>query len=179
MRVPERAQRAEGAHRLGVEAPGATPPRSTFRLNEPGSPEVTVRPDLLRGPRVLVDGAPVERHRDGVRIYWPIRMADGTERRLFLIGQLTGLRAIVDDVVYPIERPLSRRELVLAVAPIAVVPVLVGAVGLLTGGAATSLAFGVFRTSWSPAMRLVAWAGTLLLAVVLGFVTQPLLAAPA
>jgi hypothetical protein len=148
---------------------------TSFRLGEPGSPEIAVRPDLFRGPSVAVNGQAVARARDGMRIYWPIPMADGSERRLFLAGQMTGLRAIVDGTEYPVERRLAPWEVVLAVAPIGLVPILVGGVGLLTGGIATGLAFALFRFEWSPVVRLAAWAVLTAVAAAIGYLASPLL----
>lgn len=150
-------------------------PGTTFRLPERGSPEITVIPDLFRGPRVEVDGQPVPRAREAVRLYWPVRMADGSVRRLFLAGQLTGLRAIVDGREYPIERRLRGWEVVLAVVPIGLVPFLVGALGLLTGGVATGLSFALFRFERPLAVRLAVWAALLVAATLVGYVAAPAL----
>jgi hypothetical protein len=148
----------------------------TLRLPDTGSPEIAITPDLLRGPRVEVDGRAVERRRDGLRIYWPIALADGSERQLFLAGQLTGLRAIVDGREYPVEPRLAAWELVLAVAPIGLVTFLVGVVGLLTGGLATGASFVIFRRPWPLVARIVAWAIALGIAVVAGAAAAPLVA---
>jgi len=151
------------------------PGPTTIHLAESGSPEVAVTPDLFRGPRVAVAGVPVRPRRDGVRIYWPIRLADGRERRLFLAGQLTGLRAIVDGAEYPIERRLAPWEVVLAVLPIGIVPFLVGAIGLLTGGVATGLSFALFRATWPSTARIGAWATLLAVSALAGYLAAPLL----
>jgi hypothetical protein len=147
-----------------------------FRLPDAGSPEIAVAPDLLRGPSVEVDGRAVERRRDGLRIYWPIALADGSERRLFLAGQLTGLRAIVDGREYPVEPRLPAWQLVLAVVPIGIVTFLVGVIGLLTGGLATGASFVIFRRPWPVVVRVAAWAVALVVAVVAGAVAAPLVA---
>ncbi|HET7026239.1 MAG TPA: hypothetical protein VFI28_00960 [Candidatus Limnocylindrales bacterium] len=142
----------------------------TFRIDAAGSPEVTVVPDLVRGPRVLVDGRRVERRRDGLRVYWPVTLADGSERRLFLAGHMTGLRAIVDGVEYPIERHLVAWELVLAVVPIGVLSLLLGSIGAILGGLVTGLAFGIFRAPWPAPLRVAVWAGALIAAGVVAYV---------
>jgi hypothetical protein len=147
-----------------------------FRLPDAGSPEIRITPDLLRGPSVEVGGRPVERRRDGIRIYWPVTFADGSERRLFLAGQLTGLRAVVDGREYPVEPRLPTWQLVLAVAPIGIVTLLAGVVGLLTGGLATGASFVIFRRPWPLVARLVAWAVALAVAVVAAAVGAPLVA---
>ncbi|HEU4672160.1 MAG TPA: hypothetical protein VFS32_04610 [Candidatus Limnocylindrales bacterium] len=148
----------------------------TFRLGEAGSPEITVTPDLLRGPRVSVAGRPVAPEREGIALYWPIRMADGSERRLRLTGQLVGLRAIVDGTEYPIERRLAPWELVLAVLPIGLVPAAVGGAGLLTGGIATGVSLALFRLPWPTAARVVGWAILAVVAAIVGGLAAPLLA---
>jgi hypothetical protein len=153
-------------------APGSPP--SSFRLEEAGSPEISVRPDLFRGPSVSVDGRPVPRRRAGARSYWPIALDDGSERRLFLAGQLTGLRAIVDEREYPVERRLAGWELALAVVPIAVVTLLVGVVGLLTGGVASGVSFAIFRLPWPGIARIAAWTVAFALAVLAGRAVAPL-----
>ena len=147
----------------------------TFRLREPGSPDITVTPDLLRGPRVAVDGRPITPRREGIALYWPIAMADGTERRLRLTGQLVGLRAIVDGVDYRIERRLTVWELVLAVLPIGLVPTLVGGFGLLTGGVATGISFALFRRPWPLGARIATWAVLVAGAAAVGYLATPLL----
>jgi hypothetical protein len=148
-------------------------PRPTFRLGARG-PEVTVRPNLLRGPSVEVDGRPVARRREGARIYWPIAMDDGSERQLFLTSQLTGLRAVVDGTEYPVERRLDRWELGLAVLPLGLVPFLVGAMGLLSGGVLTSVSLPLLRAPWPAPVRIAAWAVGLAAAIGVGYVTAPL-----
>ncbi|HEY3522764.1 MAG TPA: hypothetical protein VGK63_03585 [Candidatus Limnocylindrales bacterium] len=149
-------------------------PPTTFRLHEPGSPEITVTPDLFRGPRVALDGVPAPPARDGLALYWPIPMADGTERRLRLTGQLVGLQAIVDGTSYPVERRLALWELVLAVVPIGLVPALVGPIGLLTGGIATGLTFGLFRLPRAAWLRVAIWAALTAVAAAAGAVVGPI-----
>jgi hypothetical protein len=149
---------------------------TTFRLRERGSPEIAVAPDLLRGPRVLVDGRPVSPRREGIALYWPIPMADGSERRLRLTGQLVGLRAIVDGIEYRVERRLTAWELVLAVLPIGLVPAFVGAIGILTGGIATGASFALFRLPWPPAARVAAWAVLVAVAAAVGWASAPIAA---
>ncbi len=148
---------------------------TTFRLAEAGSPEITVTPDLFRGPRVAVDGRPLAPSREGIALYWPIPMADGTERRLRLTGQLVGLRAVVDGTDYPIERRLAPWELALAVLPIGLVPAAVGGIGILTGGIATGVAFALFRLPWPAPARVAGWAGLVAVAGVVGWLAAPLL----
>jgi hypothetical protein len=151
------------------------PEQTAFRLADPDSPEITVRPDLLRGPSVSVDGQLVTRRRDGARVYWPISLPDGSERRLFLTGHLTGLRAIVEGAEYPVERPLAVWQLALAIIPIGLVPFLVGVAGLLTGGIATGISFAIFRAPWPAPVLIGAWAVAVGLAIAVGYVAAPLL----
>jgi hypothetical protein len=124
---------------------------------------------------VSVDGQPVTRRRDGARIYWPITFADGSERRLFLAGQLTGLRAIVGGAEYRVERPLAVWQLALAVVPIGLVPFLVGVAGLLTGGIATGASFALFRAPWPAPALVAAWAVAVGVAIGVGYLAAPLL----
>jgi hypothetical protein len=141
---------------------------TTFRLSEPGSPEITVENDVLRGPRVLADGQPIPRQRQRGRPVWPIPMSDGSVRQLFLVGQFIGLRALVAGREYPVERRLQPWELLLAVLPIGLVTLLVGAAGILTGGIATGLTFPLFRQPWPVAARIGAWAVLLVVAFAIG-----------
>jgi hypothetical protein len=140
----------------------------TFRLSEPESPEITVENDVLRGPRVFTDGQLVPRRRERGRPVWPIPMSDGSVRQLFLVGQFVGLRAIVDGHEYPIERRLAPWELLLAVLPIGLITVLVGAAGILTGGVVTGLTFPLLRQPWPVVLRIGAWAVLLVLAFAVG-----------
>jgi hypothetical protein len=125
---------------------------------------------------VAVDGRLLAPSREGLALYWSIPMADGSERRLRLTGQLVGLRAVVDGSDYPIERRLAPWELVLAVLPIGLVPAAVGGMGILTGGIATGVSFALFRLPWPAAARMVGWAALVLVAGFLGWVGSPLLA---
>jgi hypothetical protein len=125
----------------------------SFRLPEPGSPEIRVEPDLLRGPRVYVDGREVERRRERGRPFWPVTV-EGKERRILLAGHLTGLRAIVDGADYPIERRLELWELALSFLPLALVTI-GGALGGLLGALAVGGNLALMRRPWPPVARAV------------------------
>jgi hypothetical protein len=111
---------------------------TTFRPDAPGAPEIEVRPDLLRGPKVLVGGQPIQPVRERGRPRYPIPFADGTSRPLTLHGAFLGLRARLGDREYPVERRLSFVELFLVVLPLALLTIrppvgaLVGALGVMT-----------------------------------------------
>jgi hypothetical protein len=139
----------------------------------PDAPEITVERDLLRGPRVEVDGRPVPRRREGPRIYWPIEYADGSEHRLAIAGQLTGLRAVVDGVEHRLEPPLAGWELGLTFAPIVLLAVLLGSVGALLGGLVTGLSFGLFRAPWPAGARIAVWVILVAIAIGVGYVVAP------
>ena len=88
-----------------------------------GCPEVVVEPDLVRGPRVLVGGVPVEPRRGRGRPIYPIPLAGGGEAELTLHGAFLGLRARVGDRDYPVEPRLTLLELLLIVLPLAYVTI--------------------------------------------------------
>ena len=93
--------------------------RHTFRLPEPGSPEISVDHSQLTGLRVSVAGERLPRLRQGGRPAFTIPMADGTTRQISIGGQLTGLQVYVDDgTTIPLERrlePLGARPVVLPI----------------------------------------------------------------
>jgi hypothetical protein len=111
---------------------------ASFRPDEPGAPEIEVRPDILRGPTVLVGGEPIPALRERGRPYYPIRLADGRELPLTLHGPFLGLRARFEGQEYPVERRLTFLELFLVVLPLALLTIrpplgaLVGALGVMT-----------------------------------------------
>jgi len=93
----------------------------SFTPDVPGAPEIVVVPDLVRGPRVLVGGDRVSPRRARGRPFFPIPMADGSERPLTLHGQFMGLRARFEGREYPIESRLTLLELFMVVLPLALV----------------------------------------------------------
>ncbi len=131
---------------------------TTFRLAEPGSPEISVENSLVRGPQVRVDGQPVRRARQRGRPFWPIRLASGEERRMLLVGGFVGLRALVDGREYPIERRLAVWELLVAFLPIALI-----SVGGILGGVFGAIAIGpnltIMRRPWPASVRVMAALG--------------------
>jgi hypothetical protein len=127
----------------------------SFRLAAAGSPEITVESSMVRGVRVSVDGRPVPRSRERGRPYWSIPLAGGGERRLFVTGTVTGLRALTGDEDIPLERRLAWWELLLAFLPLTLVTV-GGLIGGLVGGAGTIVGLWVMRRPWPPAARAIA-----------------------
>jgi hypothetical protein len=94
---------------------------AAFTPDLPGSPEIVVEPDLIRGPRVLVGGSRILRRRERGRPFFPIPMADGSERPLTLHGQFMGLRARFEGAEYPVEPRLTLLELFMVLLPLALV----------------------------------------------------------
>jgi hypothetical protein len=111
---------------------------TTFRPVDPGAPEIEVRPDIVRGPKVFVGGVEVAAVRGRGRPYYPIRSTDGGDMPLTLHGAFLGLRARIGDREYPVERRLTFLELFLVVLPLALLTLeppigaLAGAIGVMT-----------------------------------------------
>ncbi len=120
-----------------------------------GCPEIVVEPDLLRGPRVLVDGVPVEPRRGRGRPVYPIPLAGGGEAGLTLHGAFLGLRARVGDREYPVEPRLTLLELGVIVLPLVFVSI-GGVPGAFMAalGAMTNLI--IVRRPWPLAARFAA-----------------------
>jgi hypothetical protein len=149
--------------------------RHTFRLPDPGSPQITVDHSQLTGLHVTVDGQPLPRLREAGRPAWRIPLADGSSRRVAFGGQLTGLQAILDDGrTIQIERRLALWELVLAVLPFGLLG-LTGIAGGLLGLVAVMANLRVVRETWPLPIRVLAALGTLLVAGVVSAVIAPAL----
>jgi len=133
----------------------------TFRPVAAGSPEITVDNSMLRGVRVLVDGRPAVRQRERGRPYWLVPVHGGGERRLYVTGTITGLRAVIEDEDIQLEPRLAWWELLLAFLPLSlatlggVVGGVVGAVGMVAG-------LWVMRRPWPAASRVLGAVGVLL-----------------
>ena len=131
----------------------------TFRLPEPGSPEISVDNSQLTGLRVWIDGERSSRLREGGRPAWLVPMADGSTRRVAFAGTFTGLRAIVaDGPTIVLERPLALWELVLAVLPFGLLG-LTGVAGGILGLVAILVNLAILRRPWPTVARI---AGTVL-----------------
>jgi hypothetical protein len=128
-------------------------PVHTFRLRAEGSPQITVENSLIRGVRVSVDGRQVRRSRDRGRPYWPIPLAGGGERRLYVTGTITGLRAMAGDEEIRLERRLAWWELLIAFLPIGLITI-GGLLGGLVGGVGLIAGLWVMRQPWPPGSRL-------------------------
>jgi hypothetical protein len=143
---------------------------TAFRPVTPGSPEITIEPDLIRGPRVSVEGAPLAARRERGRPVYPIPMADGTERPMTLHGAFMGLRARFDDREYEIEPRLRTLELFLVLLPLGLIT-LVWPIGALVGAFGVMVALVIMRRPWPFAARA--------LAIVAGFAAALLVLGPA
>lgn len=151
--------------------------RHSFRLPEPGSPEVVVENSQLIGLKVFADGERLPRLRQRGRPTWQVTMADGTTHRLGFSGTMTGLRAIVDDErVIELERRLAPWELILAVLPIGLVGI-GGAIGGAAGAIGVVVNLSVARRPWPVALRVVASLGVLAAAAVAWYLVALLLIA--
>jgi hypothetical protein len=132
--------------------------RHTFRLSEPGSPEITVNNSQLTGLSVYIDGEPIPRLRERGRPAWRIRLDDGTFRRVSFGGRVTGLQAIVDDgkttTVIELERRLALWEVVLAFVPFGLLGV-TGVIGGICGLIAIVVNLQIVRMPWPTAVRVL------------------------
>jgi hypothetical protein len=130
--------------------------RHTFRLPEPGSPEISVDNSQVTGLRVSIDGQRAARLRERGRPAWLVPMADGSTRRVSFAGAFTGLRAIVDDgPTIALERPFALWELVLAVLPFGLLG-LTGVAGGVVGLVAILANLRLLRLPWPAAGRALA-----------------------
>jgi hypothetical protein len=147
--------------------------RHTFRLPEPGSPEITVNNSQLTGISVEVDGEQVPRLRERGRPAWRIRMDDGSFRRVSFGGRLTGLQAIVEDgsTTIDLERRLSLWEVVLAFIPFGLLGV-TGVTGGICGLLAIVVNLQVVRLPWPTVARVLG----MLLSLVVAFAVSYALA---
>ena len=140
-----------------------------FRLPEPGSPEIRVDHSQIIGLRVSVDGERLPRLRERGRPAWQIPMADGTTRRVSFGGQMTGLQATVDGgATIQLERRLAVWELVLAAIPFGLIG-LTGIAGGVLGLMAVVTNLRILRMPWAFPVRVLATAGTFVLAFVVSY----------
>jgi hypothetical protein len=149
--------------------------RHTFRLPEPGSPEITVDNSQIAGLRVSIDGQRAPRLRERGRPAWLVPMADGSTRRVSFAGAFTGLRAVVDDgPTIELERPLALWELVLTVLPFGLLG-LTGVAGGVLGLIAIVANLQVMRLPWPAAARALGALGSLAIAFVASYAISVLL----
>ena len=135
--------------------PAERPLRHTFRLPEPGSPEITVANSQLLLPRVWIDGKPAPRQRQRGRPAWLVPMADGSTHQLSFAGSFTGFRAIVDgEQTIELERRFAIWELVLAVLPASLIG-LTGIAGGVLGLVAILANRTILRQPWPTAVRIL------------------------
>lgn len=143
--------------------------RHTFRLPEPGSPEIMVDNSQVTGLRVSIDGQRAPRLRERGRPAWRVPMADGSERRIWFAGAFTGLRAIVDDgSMIELERRLSIWELVLAVLPFGLLG-LTGIAGGVVGLIAILVNLRILRAPWPLVARIAGTLATLIVAFLVSY----------
>jgi hypothetical protein len=144
--------------------------RHTFRLPDPGSPEITVDASPFTGLHVEVDGRRLTRLREGGPPAWRIPMADGSTRRVAFGGQLTGLQAILEDgSTIQIERRLALWELVLAAIPFGLLG-LTGIAGGVLGLFAVIANLRILREPWPLPVRLLGTMATLIAAGIISWV---------
>jgi hypothetical protein len=149
--------------------------RHTFRLPEPGSPEISVDHSQVTGLRVYVDGEQIPRLRERGRPAWIIPMADRTTRRVSFGGLLTGLQAIVDDgaTTIELERRLALWEIVLAFVPFGLLG-LTGVAGGICGLVAIVVNLRIVRLPWPTAARVLGMLLSLAAAFVVSYaLNQP------
>ncbi len=120
-----------------------------------GAPEIEVRPDIIRGPRVFVGGTEILATRERGRPRYMIPLADGTERPLILFGSLLGLRGAFDGREYPIEPRLTFFELFLVVLPLALIT-FGGLAGVVGAGVGTMVNLVVMKRPWPAVGRVLA-----------------------
>jgi hypothetical protein len=109
-----------------------------FRIPETSGPEIVVRRPFVGFMSVLVDGVKARRISRRGLIY-RIPMPDGSTTDIELVGQWRGLRARVAGTEFPIERSLTRWEIVLTFLPLALFAV----GGWLIGGLIAAVAVAV------------------------------------
>jgi hypothetical protein len=108
-----------------------------FTPDVAGAPEITVEPDLVRGPKVSIAGERVMPHRERGRPSYRSRWRR-LERPLTLHSQFMGLRARFEGREYEVEARLTLLELFMVVLPLALVTLepplgaLAAAIGVMT-----------------------------------------------
>ena len=138
--------------------------RYSFRLPEPGSPEIAVDQSQLTGLSVYADGERLPRLRERGIPSWQIPMADGTTRRVSIGGQMRGLEAVIEgDGTMQLERRLAIWELILAVLPFSLLG-LTGIAGGVLGLIAILANLRILRLAWPMPARVLATLGTLVVA---------------
>jgi hypothetical protein len=132
-----------------------------FTPDVPGAPEISVEPDVVRGPRVVVAGTRVRPRRERGRPVYPIPMADGSERLLTLHGAFMGLRARFEEREYPVEPRLTMLELFMVVLPLALVTIQ-PPLGALAAAVGVMVNLVVMRRPWSLGVRVLVAGGVVL-----------------
>jgi hypothetical protein len=125
---------------------------ASFTPTMAGAPEIEVRPDILRGPKVFVAGAEVRPSRERGRPTYPIRLGDGSDEPLTLHGAFLGLRARIGGREYEIEPRLTFIELFLVVLPLALLTIR-WPLGAIVGAAGVMLCLLVMKQPWPMVAR--------------------------
>ena len=140
----------------------------TFRIPGTSGPEIVVSRPLLGSLRVLVDGVRAKRTSKR-RLEYAVPLGDGTTTTMTLTGQWRGLRATVDGETVPLERQLSRGELVLVMLPFGLI--VGGLIGGLYGAIGAAVNARLARLIRPAALRAAAMIGVTVLAAGIWFRT--------
>lgn len=133
----------------------------TFVIPGTSGPTITVRRSLFGGVSALVGDAPLRKQSRWRQVY-VVPLDDGTTKTMTLFGGYTGLKAKVDGVVMPLERPLTPVEVIVVLLPFALI-----AVGGALGGGIGAIAVVANGTVMRSGMGLAARLGTAVLNVIL------------
>jgi hypothetical protein len=120
------------------------------------STAITVHRPVIGGIKVSVNGVPATRLR-GRTLSWQIAYPDGTMHELLLKGQWMGLKAVMDGVELPLERPIPTLERGMIVMPFLLV--IGGVVGALIGVGAAALNARIARAAWPRAVKAISMLG--------------------
>jgi hypothetical protein len=149
---------------------------SSFRIPGTLGPEIVVRGSVFRSVRVTANGVPVKRS-SRRHLIFQIPLADGTTAEMRLVGQWTGMRAVVNGAEIPLERRLTRWEAALTFLPLGL-----ALIGGLVGGLIGGVAFGInaaiarrpTRVPIKVASMLVVTAAAVALVLATAFVVAPI-----
>jgi hypothetical protein len=146
-----------------------------FRIPGTTEPEITIRRTAIGSIAVLVDGVRVKR-RGFLTSTYDIPLQDVSVAELRVIGQWSGLKAVVNGVQIPLEPTIPRWTVVLVIVPLALV--VGGLVGGLIGGIAMLANSGLARRAMPLPVKVGAMLGVIVLAAVvfvgLAYVIAPL-----
>jgi hypothetical protein len=138
----------------------------TFTLPGTTGPQIMVHRPALGTIRVLIDGVPAVR-RKGRTLTYDVPLADGSTTDLTLKGQWTGLRAVANGVVMPLEPTVPGYALVVMFLPL--VLVIGGILGALVGLGGAAINARLVRGRASGAVKVLAMLGVTVVAIVVYF----------